>query len=53
MAHLIIAYTIVFGVILGYVVSLVRRQEALRRELDALKRRPNHQSSPQLRSRGG
>lgn len=40
MTHLIIAYTIVFGVILGYVVSLVRRQEALRRELDALKRAP-------------
>lgn len=46
MTHLIIAYTIVFGVILGYVVSLVRRQEALRRELDALKKAPEHQGSP-------
>lgn len=37
MSYVIAAYTIVLVVIFGYIFSLARRQERLRREVEALK----------------
>ena len=37
MTYVIAAYTIVLVVILGYIVSLARRQGRLRREVEAIK----------------
>ncbi len=37
MTYLVIAYGVVFTVLVGYVASLVRRQSNLHREVDALR----------------
>lgn len=48
MEYVIAAYTIIFLVLIGYVWSLLRRQRALRREIEALRRsrsgRPDQQA---------
>lgn len=38
MEYVIAAYTIIFLVLIGYIWSLLRRQRALRREIEALRR---------------
>jgi len=36
--YVIAAYSLIFLVLIGYIWSLLRRQQALRRELEALRR---------------
>jgi len=43
MEYVIAAYTIIFLVLIGYVLSLLRRQRALRREIEALRRLSDRQ----------